>query len=211
MWRRYKHREANVASNRTATVKRETKETKIEISLDLDGTGVAKVSTGIGMLDHLVEQIAKHGIIDITLTAKGDLSTDEHHTVEDVGLVLGQALDQALGDRSGIVRMADATVPLDEALATVALDLSGRGYSVLDVAWTSDRIGELPSDLVNHFLWSIASEAKMTLNVRVLSGVNDHHKAEVIAKALGRALSIASRLEPRRQGSVPSTKGNLKG
>lgn len=200
-----------MASNRTASVKRETKETKIELSLDLDGTGEAKVSTGIGMLDHLIEQIAKHGMIDITLTAKGDLSTDEHHTVEDVGLVLGQALDQALGDRSGIVRMADATVPLDEALATVALDLSGRGYSVLDVTWTSDRIGELPADLVNHFLWSIASEAKMTLNVRVLSGVNDHHKAEVIAKALGRALCIASRPEPRRQGSVPSTKGNLKG
>ncbi len=200
-----------MAKNRTASVKRETKETKIELKLDLDGTGEAEVSTGIGMLDHLVEQIAKHGIIDITLKAEGDLSTDEHHTVEDVGLVLGQALDQALGDRSGIVRMADATVPLDEALATVALDLSGRGYSVLDVAWTSDRIGELPADLVNHFLWSIASEAKMTLNVRVHSGVNDHHKAEVIAKALGRALCIASRPEPRRQGTVPSTKGNLKG
>ena len=200
-----------MASNRKASVKRETKETKVEISLDLDGTGEANVSTGIGMLDHLVEQIAKHGIIDITLTAKGDLSTDEHHTVEDVGLVLGQALDKALGDRSGIVRMADATVPLDEALATVALDLSGRGYSVLDVAWTNDRIGELPADLVNHFLWSIASEAKLTLNVRVLSGVNDHHKAEVIAKAFGRALGIASRPEPRRPGSVPSTKGKLRG
>ncbi|MCI0776892.1 MAG: imidazoleglycerol-phosphate dehydratase HisB [Chloroflexi bacterium] len=198
-----------MAGNRKASIKRETKETQITLELDLDGSGKAEVSTGIGMLDHLIEQIAKHGIIDITLSAKGDLSTDEHHTVEDVGLVLGQALNEALGDRAGIVRMADATVPLDEALATVAVDLSGRGYAVLDVAWTGERIGELPVDLVNHLLWSLASEGKMTLNARVLSGVNDHHKAEAIMKALGRALSMASRPEPRRQGSVPSTKGKL--
>jgi imidazoleglycerol-phosphate dehydratase len=198
-----------VAGNRKASIKRETKETQITLELDLDGSGKAEVSTGIGMLDHLIEQIAKHGIIDIKLSAKGDLSTDEHHTVEDVGLVLGQALNEALGDRAGIVRMADATVPLDEALATVAVDLSGRGYAVLDVAWTGDRIGELPVDLVNHLLWSLASEGKMTLNARVISGVNDHHKAEVVMKALGRALSAASRPEPRRQGSVPSTKGTL--
>ena len=198
-----------MAGNRKASIKRETKETKITLELDLDGSGKAEVSTGIGMLDNLIEQIAKHGIIDIALSAKGDLSTDEHHTVEDVGLVLGQGLNEALGDRSGIVRMADATVPLDEALATVAVDLSGRGYAVLDVAWTGERIGELPVDLVNHLLWSLASEGKMTLNARVLSGVNDHHKAEAIMKALGRALSVASRLEPRRQGGVPSTKGKL--
>ena len=198
-----------MAGNRKASIKRETKETQITLELDLDGSGKAEVSTGIGMLDHLIEQIAKHGIIDITLSAKGDLSTDEHHTVEDVGLVLGQGLNQALGDRAGIVRMADATVPLDEALATVAVDLSGRGYAVLDVAWTGERIGELPVDLVNHLLWSLASEGKMTLNARVLSGVNDHHKAEAIMKALGRALSMASRPEPRRQGGVPSTKGKL--
>ena len=198
-----------MAGNRKASIKRETKETQITLELDLDGSGKAEVSTGIGMLDHLIEQIAKHGIIDIKLSAKGDLSTDEHHTVEDVGLVLGQALNEALGDRAGIVRMADATVPLDEALATVAVDLSGRGYAVLDVAWTGDRLGELPVDLVNHLLWSLASEGKMTLNARVISGVNDHHKAEVVMKALGRALSAASRPEPRRQGSVPSTKGTL--
>ena len=198
-----------MAGNRKASIERKTKETQITLELDLDGSGKAEVSTGIGMLDHLIEQIAKHGIIDITLSAKGDLSTDEHHTVEDVGLVLGQGLNEALGDRAGIVRMADATVPLDEALATVAVDLSGRGYAVLDVAWTGERIGELPVDLVNHLLWSLASEGKMTLNARVLSGVNDHHKAEAIMKALGRALSIASRPEPRRQGSVPSTKGKL--
>ena len=198
-----------MAGNRKASIKRETKETKITLELDLDGSGKAEVSTGIGMLDHLIEQIAKHGIIDIALSAEGDLSTDEHHTVEDVGLVLGQGLNEALGDRSGIVRMADATVPLDEALATVAVDLSGRGYAVLDVAWTGERIGELPVDLVNHLLWSLASEGKMTLNARVLSGVNDHHKAEAAMKALGRALSVASRLEPRRQGGSPSTKGKL--
>ena len=196
-------------ANRTAKVNRETNETQIEASIDIDGTGEASVSTGIGMLDHFVEQIGKHGIIDISLKAKGDLSTDEHHTVEDVGIVLGQALNEALGDRAGIVRMADATVPLDEALATVAVDLSGRGYAVLDVEWTGDRIGELPADMINHLLWSIASEGKFTLNARVLAGVNDHHKAEVVAKALGRALAAASRPEPRRQGSVPSTKGQL--
>lgn len=196
-------------ADRTAKVKRETKETKVEVELDLDGTGETKVSTGIGMLDHLIEQIGKHGIIDIELKAKGDLKTDEHHTVEDVGLVLGQAVNEALGDRSGIVRMADATVPLDEALATVSVDLSGRGHAVLDVAWTGDRIGELPVDMVSHLLWSIASEGKLTLNARVLSGVNDHHKAEVVAKAFGRALCAASRLEPRRGGEVPSTKGAI--
>lgn len=197
-------------TSRKAKVERKTKETQIELTLDLDGQGSASVSTGIGMLDHLIEQVAKHGIIDITLQAKGDLKTDEHHTVEDVGLALGKALDEALGDRTGIVRMADALVPLDEALASVAVDLSGRGYSVLDVEWTGDRIGELPADLINHLLWSLANEAKITLHARVLAGVNDHHKAEAVFKALGRALGAASRPEPRRKGSPPSTKGTLK-
>jgi imidazoleglycerol-phosphate dehydratase len=191
-------------------VGRKTKETEIELALNLDGTGETKVDTGIGMLDHLVSQIGKHGLIDISLAAKGDLSTDEHHTVEDVGIALGQTLDQALGPREGIVRMADATVPLDEALATVALDLSGRGYAVLDVAWTGERMGELPTDLINHLLWSFASEAKVTLHARVLSGVNDHHKAEALFKALGRAIGAASRPEPRLGGTSPSTKGTLK-
>ena len=197
-------------ADRRGKVERKTNETQVRVELDLDGSGETDVTTGIGMLDHLIAQIGKHGIIDITLHAKGDLSTDEHHTVEDVGIALGQALDQALGAREGIVRMADATVPLDEALATVALDLSGRGYAAVDVAWTDSRIGELPADLLNHLLWSLASEAKLTLNARVLSGVNDHHKAEALFKALGRALGAASRLEPRRQGKAPSTKGRLK-
>jgi imidazoleglycerol-phosphate dehydratase len=162
------------------------------------------------MLDHLLAQVGKHGIFDITVSAQGDLSTDEHHTVEDIGLALGQAIDQALGKREGIARMGDASVPLDEALASVALDLSGRGYAVLDVAWTGDRMGELPTDLVAHLLWSLASEGRLTLNARVLAGVNDHHKAEALFKALGRALGEASRVDPRRRGSLASTKGKLK-
>ncbi len=196
-------------ANRKARVKRETKETNISVDLDLEGRGDARIETGIGMLDHLLAQIAKHGILDIMLNAKGDLSTDEHHTVEDVGLTLGQAFDQALGERVGIVRMADALVPLDEALVSVAVDLSGRGYAVVDAAWTGERVGELPTDLIGHLLWSFASEAKLTLHARVLAGVNDHHKAEALFKALGRALGAATRLEPRA-ASAPSTKGTLK-
>lgn len=197
-------------ANRRARVRRETKETNVSVALDLEGRGEGQISTGIGMLDHLLAQIAKHGLIDITLEASGDLSTDEHHTVEDVGLTLGQAFDQALGAREGIVRMADATVPLDEALASVAIDLSGRGYAVVDAAWTGERVGELPTDLISHLLWSLASEGRLTLHARVLAGVNDHHKAEALFKALGRALGAASRLEPRAKGA-PSTKGTLKG
>jgi imidazoleglycerol-phosphate dehydratase len=197
-------------ANRKASVERKTKETQVRVALDLDGSGETAVATGIGMLDHLLSQIGKHGLIDLTIEAKGDLSTDEHHTVEDVGLALGRALDEALGKREGIVRMADATVPLDEALATVAVDLSGRGYAVIDAPWTGERIGELPADLISHLLWSFAAEAKLTLSARVLAGVNDHHKAEALFKALGRALGVASRPEPRLQGGVPSTKGQLK-
>jgi imidazoleglycerol-phosphate dehydratase len=197
-------------AGRTGSVTRETKETRVEVALDLDGQGDVQVSTGIGMLDHLLSQIGKHGLIDLRIEATGDLSTDEHHTVEDVGLALGQALDKALGGREGIVRMADATVPLDDALATVAIDLSGRGYAAVEVEWTDVRAGELPTDLITHLLWSFAAEAKLTLNARVLAGVNDHHKAESLFKALGRALGAASRPEPRLQGRTASTKGTLK-
>jgi imidazoleglycerol-phosphate dehydratase len=197
-------------AERTASVTRETKETQIRVDLNLDGSGEAQIETGIGMLDHLLSQIARHGLIDLTVQAKGDLQIDEHHTVEDIGLALGRALDEALGPREGIVRMADAKVPLDEALASVALDLSGRGYAVVDVPWTGERVGELPADLIGHLLWSFASEGKLTLHAPVHSGVNDHHKAEAVFKALGRALGAATRLEPRRQGRAPSTKGTLK-
>lgn len=197
-------------TERRKGVARETKETKVYVQMFLDGTGEAKVNTTIGMFDHLLSQIGRHGIIDLDIGAKGDTEVDQHHLVEDVGLALGKCLDEALGDRSGIVRMGDATVPLDEALATVAVDLSGRGYAVVDVPWTGDRIGELPADLLSHFLWSFASEGKLNLNARVLAGVNDHHKAEALFKALGRALGAATRLDPRRAGDVPSTKGTLK-
>ncbi len=196
-------------SDRIGTCKRETKETSVEVSWNLDGTGQADVSTGIGMLDHLVSQIARHGIFDITLKAKGDLEIDSHHTVEDVGISLGRALADALGDSTGIVRMGDALVPLDEALAQVAVDLSGRAYSVISVSWTDSRIGELPSDLVEHFVQSMAHEGRFNLHARVLAGVNDHHKAECMMKALGRALCAATRLEPRRAGQTPSTKEAL--
>lgn len=199
-----------MAAERRAAVTRETKETQVRVEVNLDGRGEAEVATGIGMLDHLVAQVARHGLIDITITAEGDLSTDEHHTVEDIGLALGRAVDEALGAREGIVRMADAAVPLDEALASVAVDLSGRGYAVVDVPWTGERMGELPTDLVSHLLWSLASEGKLTLHARVLSGVNDHHKAEALFKALGRALGAATRPEPRLKGRPPSTKGKLK-
>jgi imidazoleglycerol-phosphate dehydratase len=198
-----------LAGSRTATVTRETKETKVEVTLDLDGSGRSSAKTGIGMLDHLVEQIGKHGLFDLDVKASGDLHVDEHHTVEDVGIAIGQALDQALGTRAGIVRMADALVPLDEALASVALDISGRPYCEVDVEWTLDRIGELPSSLVEHLLGSIATEAKLTVHARVLKGVNDHHKAESMCKAFGRALQAATRLEPRLGDAVPSTKGTL--
>lgn len=199
-----------MAAERRASVTRETKETNVRVELNLDGRGEVEVATGIGMLDHLIAQIGKHGLIDITVNASGDLSTDEHHTLEDVGLALGRALDEALGDRDGIERMADATVPLDEALASVAVDLSGRGYAVLDAAWTGERMGELPVDMVSHLLWSLASEGKLTLHARVLSGVNDHHKAEALFKALGRALGAACRPRSRAADQSPSTKGTLK-
>jgi imidazoleglycerol-phosphate dehydratase len=194
---------------RTARVVRETNETRVEVELDLDGSGDASARTGIGMLDHLVEQVGKHGLFDLRVTATGDLHVDEHHTVEDVGLAFGQAFDRALGDRKGIVRMADALVPLDEALASVAVDISGRAYCVLDVTWTLERIGELPASLVEHLLCSFATEARLTLYARVLAGENDHHRAEAVCKALGRALCAATRVDARRAGQAPSTKGTV--
>ena len=199
---------------RKGSIERETKETRVSVRVDLDGSGRVQVETGIGMLDHLLEQVGQHGLIDITITAKGDLHRDPHHTAEDVAICLGRALNDALGERRGIVRMADALVPLDEALAQVALDLNGRGYSSLDLSWAGERMGDpagvcLPTDMVGHILTSLAVEARFTLHARILSGGNDHHKAEALFKALGRALGAASRLESRRAGRTPSTKGTL--
>jgi imidazoleglycerol-phosphate dehydratase len=203
------------SGGRQGSVERETKETRVSVRVNLDPPlAGAQVDTGIGMLDHLLEQVGQHGLIDITIKAKGDLHRDAHHTAEDVALCLGRALNEALGDRQGIVRMADALVPLDEALALVALDLSGRGYSSLDLSWAGERLGDpagvsLPTDLVGHILATLAAEGRFTLHARILSGGNDHHKAEALFKAVGRALGAASRLDPRRAGQTPSTKGRL--
>ena len=195
---------------RTGHVRRETTETAIEASVTLGGAGTASVSTGIGMLDHLIEQLARHSQLDITLTAiRSDLDRDSHHLVEDAGICLGQALARALGDRAGIVRMADATVPMDESLALVALDISGRPFFAGDITWGGERIGALPTEMIEHFLWSFAQHAAITLHVTLVKGRNDHHRAEAIFKALARALGVATRLDPRMEGVIPSTKGTL--
>ena len=196
-------------SERRASISRQTKETSITAELALDGTGASSVITGIGMLDHLVEQIARHGLFDLTLHATGDLNVDAHHTVEDAAIVLGQVFDRALGDRGGIVRMGNALVPLDEALVQVAVDLSGRGYCVSDAAYKSPTIGQLPTELVGHFLETFARESRSNLHVLMLRGSNSHHIAEATFKALARALDAACRIDERRGGSVPSTKGSL--
>jgi imidazoleglycerol-phosphate dehydratase len=193
---------------REAVIRRETKETQIELSLDLDGAGTHQIATGIPFLDHLLTHVAVHGLCDLTVTARGDLEVDDHHTAEDVAICLGQALDQALGNRSGINRMAHAYVPMDESLAFVALDLSGRPYSVIEATFAHPNIGALGSDMVVHFLESLSVHARMNLHARVVYGRNDHHKAEALFKALGRALRGAVALDPARAG-VPSTKGVL--
>ena len=194
---------------RTSTIRRTTAETDVTLSLNLDGTGKVDVHTGVGFLDHLLRHIAVHGLFDLDAQATGDLEIDSHHTVEDVGMVLGQALDQALGDRAGIVRMGSATVPMDESLAFVAVDLSGRPYAVIQAEWHSPAIGLLPTTLIPHFLESFAFHARLNLHARVEYGRDDHHQAEALFKALGRALDAATQIDPRRAGSVPSTKGTL--
>lgn len=194
---------------RTSTISRKTTETAITLSLDLDGTGKANVVTGVGFLDHMLRHIAVHGLFDLEVKAAGDLEIDPHHTVEDVGIVLGQAFDQALGDRKGIVRMGSAYVPMDEALAFVAVDLSGRPYAVIQAEWHTPSIGLLPTTLIPHFLESFAFHAKLNLHARVEYGRDDHHQAEALFKALGRALDAATMLDPRRSGVAPSTKGTL--
>lgn len=195
-------------SDRRATVTRTTNETQIELALDLDGSGQAAIDTGVGFLDHMLHHVAVHGLFDLSVKASGDLFIDAHHTVEDVAIVLGQALDQALGDRRGIVRMAEATVPMDEALARVVVDLSGRSYAVVQARFNTPAIGTLPTSLIAHVLESIAASGRLNLHAQVLYGRDDHHKAEALFKALGRALDAATRLDPRR-GGVPSTKGTL--
>jgi imidazoleglycerol-phosphate dehydratase len=187
---------------RTAVIKRKTKETDISLELNLDGAGESKINTGIASFDHLLSQVVKHGTFNITLTANGD---DKHHLIEDVAICLGKALTKALGEKVGIVRMADATVPMDESLAMVAIDISGRGYSVIDLPLKGNDMAGFPSDLVRHFLESFATEGKLNLHARVIYGVNDHHKIEALFKALGRTLNQATRINER--GGLPSTKG----
>jgi len=193
---------------REARRQRRTAETEVAVFLRLDGQGEARVATGIGFLDHMLDLFAFHGLFDLEVQARGDLHVDPHHTVEDVAIVLGQALDEALGDRRGIVRMGHAWVPMDEALAFVAVDLSGRPYAVLDVAFSGPAIGALPTSLIPHFLETLAVHARMNLHARLLCGRDDHHRAEALFKALGRALEMAVRQDPRR-GGIPSTKGTL--
>jgi imidazoleglycerol-phosphate dehydratase len=193
-------------SARTVTVRRETGETQIEITLNLDGRGHAQTDTGIGFLDHMLDALTRHARFDLAVQARGDLHVDEHHTVEDVGITLGAALGQALGDRAGITRMGHAIVPMDESLALVAVDIGGRGYFVFDGEFDTPYIGNMATSLVPHFFESLAMEARMNLHARLLAGRDDHHGAEALFKALARALHQATRLDPTLGGDVPSTK-----
>ncbi len=193
--------------NRTATIQRTTSETNITLTLNLDGTGQHDISTGVGFLDHMLTAVAVHGLFDLQVQAQGDLHIDSHHTIEDVGIVFGQALNTALGDRKGINRVGHAYVPMDEALGFVALDFSGRPYTVFQAEWATPAIGQFPTDLVQHFFESVAVHARLTLHATV-EGRNDHHKAEALFKALTRALRTAVALDPRRT-DVASTKGTV--
>ncbi len=195
-------------AERRARVDRETAETTVRVELNIDGSGEFQITTGIRMFDHLLSQLAQHGVFDIKVSASGP---DQHHVVEDVAISLGKALGKALGKKQGIVRMAHALVPMDESLAQVALDIGGRVYSTVEADFSEASIGDLDADLVRHFLSSFASEAKINLHAKVLSGINDHHKAEALFKALGRALDSATRVDERILGQVPSTKEVIEG
>jgi imidazoleglycerol-phosphate dehydratase len=196
-----------MTESRRAERVRETRETRIAVSVDLDGSGTARIATGVGFYDHLLTSLAHHSLIDIEITAAGDLEVDEHHTVEDVALTLGAAIAEALGDRAGITRFGAARVPMDEALAQCALDLSGRPFAVIDLPFRGERVGALSTQLVEHVLASFAQAAGATLHLDA-TGRNDHHLAEAAFKALARALRMAVAPDPRRAG-VPSTKGSL--
>ena len=194
---------------RTAKVERNTTETRISASINLDGTGAYDVATGIGFLDHMLEQLSRHSLIDITLKAEGDLHIDYHHTTEDTGIVLGQAVAQALGERAGIRRFGDALVPMDETLTRVALDLSNRPYLVWKVEFPRDKLGQMDTELFKEWFQAFAQHAGLTLHVETLYGANSHHIVESCYKGLARALRQAVEIDPRRAGVVPSTKGSL--
>jgi imidazoleglycerol-phosphate dehydratase len=194
---------------RSAKIERNTKETQISATVDLDGTGCSDISTGVGFFDHMLDQIARHAPLDLELLAKGDLHIDGHHTVEDVGIGFGQAVDRALGDRKGISRYGDAHVPLDEALTRVVVDISGRPFLVYDLRFPTPKIGEFDTELVREFFQAVAVHARIGLHIETLRGVNSHHVAESAFKGFARAFGKAVAIDPRRMGAVPSTKGTL--
>ena len=196
-------------SSRTAQVKRDTLETRIEVTLNLDGSGKVDLDTGLPFLEHMLDQVARHGLLDLGIVAKGDLHIDAHHTVEDIGITLGQAFDQALADKKGIRRYGHAYVPLDEALSRVVLDFSGRPGLEYGVSFARARIGEFDVDLLHEFFQGFANHARVTLHIDCLRGDNAHHIAETVFKAFGRALRMAAEPDPRMAGMMPSTKGSL--
>lgn len=196
---------------RSATVHRKTNETEIAVTVDLDGSGVYQVSTGIGFLDHMLEQLSRHSLIDLKVTAKGDLHIDQHHTTEDTGIAIGEAVAKALGDRRGITRFGHAYAPMDETLTRVAIDISGRPYLVWKVEFSQPRLGELDTEMFEHWFHSFAGSAGITLHVENLYGRNNHHIVESSFKALARSLRAAIEIDPRKADMVPSTKGTLGG
>ena len=196
-------------SQRTAEIVRNTSETQIRVAVNLDGTGRSSLETGVPFLDHMLDQIARHGMIDLEIIANGDVHIDDHHTVEDVGITLGMAFDQAVGDKRGITRYGHSYVPLDEALSRVVVDFSGRSGFFCDVTWPRATVGGFDVDLFGEFFRGFSNHAKLTLHIDNLKGQNTHHVAETIFKALGRALRMALTLDPRMQGTIPSTKGSL--
>lgn len=194
---------------RNAQIQRKTNETDVHVNLELDGRGQHQIHTGVGFLDHMLSHIALHGLFDLQMEAEGDLEVDAHHTIEDCALSLGQAFDQALGERLGIKRIASAYVPMDDTLARVVVDLSGRPYSVFHAEWKGLTIGQMPVTMVRHFFSSFSVTARCNLHAHLLYSKDDHHGAEALFKALGRALDEATQIDPRREGSIPSTKGTL--
>jgi imidazoleglycerol-phosphate dehydratase len=196
---------------RSATIVRTTKETDISVTVNLDGTGKSQIATGIGFLDHMIDQVARHALFDITVKAKGDLHIDFHHTTEDVAIALGQAVNKALGDRAGITRYADVHLPMDETMTRVALDVSGRPYLIWNVTFTRDKVGEMDTELFREWFHAFAQNSFITLHVANLYGENNHHIAETCFKGLARALRVAVTIDPRQAGRIPSTKGSLAG
>ncbi|GGA90481.1 imidazoleglycerol-phosphate dehydratase [Brucella endophytica] len=198
-------------SNRTASVERTTKETSIAVSVDLDGTGAFEISTGVGFFDHMLEQLSRHSLIDMKIKAKGDLHIDDHHTVEDTGIAIGQAIAKALGERRGIMRYASIDLAMDETLTRAALDVSGRPFLVWQVEFSAPKIGTFDTELVREFFHALAQNAGITLHVTNHYGANNHHIAETCFKAVARALRTAIEADPRQKDAIPSTKGTLKG